>query len=816
MSTSSQNTDQSKSSPSAEAERLRILEASGLLDSSPEQSFDRLTKIAMQLLDAPVALISLLDKDRQFFKSAQGLPEPWESQRETPLSHSFCKHVVALEKPFVVGDAGKDPLVCDNLAVRDLNVVAYAGVPLRIDKVPVGSFCVIDTKSRDWTDGDITTLTELSEIVENVIEQRHQIDELMRARQEMDESQARLTQILNSTGEGIYGIDEDGNCTFANAKCVELLGYETEEAILGGNMHDLAHHSRLDGTAYPKEECHIIKAYRQGQGVNIADEVFWKADGGSFPVEYWSYLMKAQADGGAGSHSTTAVVTFVDISSRLEYESKLIKAKRSAENANRQKSRFLANMSHEIRTPMNAILGFGELLEGLTESPKALRYVQAIRSSGEALLDLINDILDLSKIESGKLELFEETIDVRAFADSIHLLFSQQAAEKNIELSVKVASDCPDYLVYDELRMRQILLNLISNAVKFTDKGWVRVSIDPDARHGEEEHVGLTMKVMDSGRGIPEEHLPNLFKPFKQIDEADAEAGSGLGLSICQKLVRLMGGTIDVESNFGEGSTFKVSIPRLRVDAAPDLSLEDGPRVVNMNNLAPSRILIVDDNASNRELAAAYLDGSHHTVAFAENGKEAIDANREFRPDVVLMDIRMPVLDGREARLQIKQDPAFEGLPVVAVTASSLLRDSLHLQKEFEGFIRKPFSKAQLYEALSAFISGAVETVIEDAEQISEDVDDVNVEEWKVCRKILEEWKGARVSKLRQTMAMGEVAEFACELYEWAENVQSSALASYARELRDCAEGFASKKVEALLKEFSPLLEKLTLQYGKS
>jgi PAS domain S-box-containing protein len=718
--------------------------------------------------------------------------------------------VVESEKPLLITNATEDPLVSDNPAVTELNVVAYAGIPIRIQGRVVGAFCAIDVKPREWAEVDVKSLTDLAAVVEGLIEEKLN-------RKQAIISQARLEQILNSTGDSIYGIDEEGNCTFANAKCVEVLGYKSVEELLGRNMHDLAHHSYADGRRYPVDDCHIVNANHRKLGTNISDEVFWRADGTSFPVEYWSYPI-IRGEGEMVADDTIAVVTFIDITDRLEHETELIRMRDVARRANRAKSMFLANMSHEIRTPMNAILGFSELLEGLVESPKALRYVQAIHSSGMSLLDLINDVLDLSKIESGKLELTLTPLKLCGVMESVQMLFSQQASEQNLEFCVNVSENCPECVVVDELRVRQILLNLISNAMKFTERGSVKVNVECLRRESEDRYVDLKLSVTDTGRGVPKEKIRDLFKPFKQLHEEDAQEGSGLGLSICRKLAKLMGGTISVESVHGEGSTFEVMLPMVEVAISSAKIVEEIAASVDFNTLSPSTILVVDDNAFNRDLAKGYLDDSHHIIQFAVNGLKAIAQVNESPPDIVLMDIRMPVLDGKEACVRIKQNPEFQSIPIVAVTASSLLRETEDLKRKFDGFVRKPYSRSQLFDILQEFLPSYQETVavaLAQSDVVSPEFACMDKGAKKTLNEKLSKWEAERLPEMIGTMAMGQIVDFACELYEVAEDFGSTTLAEYARQMRESAESFEMAEVELSLKAFPKIKSQIMAQIEK-
>ncbi len=807
-------------------ERLRALAESGLLDSEPEESFDRVTNLATRILKVPVALVSLVTDSRQFFKSACGLPEPWASQRETPLSHSFCQHVVGAGVPLVINDAREHPLVMDNLAVKDLSVVAYLGVPILDRKENVlGAFCAIHHEPHEWTQDEISTMTTLAKVVTSEISLRERIAAEQRDQVVLAASEEKLALLLESTGEGIYGIDSNGVCTFHNPACLRLLGAAEDEDLVGKNMHELIHHTRVDGESYPIDDCHIRKAVLENRGVHIDDEVFWRLDGTSFPAEYWSYPIRRDGK------TIGAVVAFVDITQRKDEEEQLIRAKenaekarRRAEYADRQKTRFLANVSHEIRTPMNAILGFSELLEGIVDTPKSKQYVSAIRASGKALLALINDILDLSKIESNKLEVNPEPSDIREVVESIRVLLFQQAAERNIDLRTEIAAEVPEVLVLDRLRLRQILLNLLSNAIKFTDEGGVHLDVRSEKRPMDEKHVDLHIAVSDTGRGIPEDQLKSVFKPFEQVETAPdvIDEGTGLGLSIARRLAKLMDGEITVESAADEGSTFTLTLTKVPLSTDVAASATSAQPERNLDLLEPAKILVVDDNPFNRELAGGYFDDTHHTVHFAENGAVGLELAREIDPDVILMDVRMPVMNGITARKTAKEDPTLQEIPMIAVTASSMKDESVRMREIFDGYIRKPFSRAELFQELSLFLSKSVVVATPESGETCEeqapyrDLTDEERAVWQEAIGILEDWEKSRWPALQGSMAVGEIAEFAQALASLGIRCTLEPLSHYAATLHAQAESFDVMQMEQTINAFPKLIGELRTLVDRS
>ncbi len=489
--------------------------------------------------------------------------------------------------------------------------------------------------------------------------------------------------------------------------------------------------------------------------------------------------------------------------------------KRRAERADKEKSNFLASMSHEIRTPLNAMLGFSELLENEVEGPRGKKYLQAIRTSGDGLANLINDILDLSKIESGVFELDFEPVIISDFAKALELMFSQKAMESGLGFSVTVEEECPDFLMMDELRVRQILTNLLGNAFKFTEVGEITVLLGAETITGSEEKVNFRASVADTGRGIPKEKLKEVFKPFKQVETGDeARGGTGLGLSICRRLAGLMNGQVKVKSTFGKGSTFSLLLKDVEIATRPESVNTGLSKDFNFDILKPSSILVVDDNPFNRDLVAGYLNGTKHKVIFATNGKEGVEQARRIKPDVILMDIRMPVMNGREAFEKLKHDkePSISEIPIVAVTASSLLQQEHTLRRDFDGYLRKPFSRLQLVKALGEVLPrnpnpGNENTSYPD---VSEDGGGSgNPAQWGKAVSMLRSWETDRLEDLRAAMALGEVVQFAKDLENLGEETECPVLRSYARALREHAESFEMTSTETTLQNFSSLVNEI-------
>ena len=376
------------------------------------------------------------------------------------------------------------------------------------------------------------------------------IAERAQTQRKAEESEERVRLLLDSTSEAIYGVDGKGRCVFSNSACLRLLGYARQADLLGRNMHRLMHHTRPDGSPYPVRECPLFEAFRTGRPTHLAEELAWRADGSSLPAEFWSHpiLRDGQILG--------AVVTFVDITERKRTDDALRRAKEAAESASRAKSEFVANMSHEIRTPMNGIMGMTDLALDTALTAEQREYLEMVKVSADSLLVLLNDILDFSKIEAGRLELEPIEFAFHQNMDDLLKVMRFRASQKGLQIKERIAATIPPVLVGDPARLRQVLINLLGNAIKFTHQGEIALQVNPQS-----SGAGLMIlhfRITDSGIGITPEQQRRIFEPFIQADSSTTRkyGGTGLGLAIATRLVEMMGGKIWVESEPGGGSTF--------------------------------------------------------------------------------------------------------------------------------------------------------------------------------------------------------------------------------------------------------------------
>jgi PAS domain S-box-containing protein len=547
-------------------------------------------------------------------------------------------------------------------------------------------------------------LRNANELLESEVAERVRAEEALRGSSEL------IKLVFDSIPEAVYGIDMQGNCTFCNPSCLRLTGYHEPTELLAKNMHTLIHHSRANGTPYPVEECHIFEAFRQGHGTHIDDEVFWRRDGTSFPAEYWSLPMHRNGK------VIGTVVTFVDVTERKRTEQVLREAREAAEAASRAKSEFLANMSHEIRTPMNGVLGMTELALDTELTQEQRGFLNLAKSSAESLLVLLNDILDFSKIEAGKLDMEIIEFNLRDTLDDTMKAVSLRAHEKGLELACHILPDAPDGLLGDPTRLRQIVMNLVGNAIKFTAQGEVVIRVE--TQQEAECEALLHFAVTDTGVGIPVEKQASIFEAFTQADNSTTRkyGGTGLGLSISARLVEMMGGRMWLESVSGRGSTFHFSV-RFQLQGA--CASRHTP--VGLDTLQGVPVLIVDDNATNRhilkEMLAAWkmiafeADGGHSALALLS---QAAAEGRAI--PLVLLDAQMPGVSGFRVAEQIKCGPQTASSRLIMLTSAGFRGDAARCRDlGIQAYLPKPVKRSDLLQAIQTVMSSPGQTKHEPA-----------------------------------------------------------------------------------------------------
>ncbi len=526
------------------------------------------------------------------------------------------------------------------------------------------------------------------------------------------ESEEKFRKIIETANDAIFITDvKSGIIMEVNKKAEQLLG-RTKNDIIG--LHQSKLHPQNRNTTEYFKELHE----HSSESVAIREMQIVNSNGEHIPVEISSSTF-------ALNEKMIALGIFRDISERNQAIINLKKAKEAAETANQAKNIFLANVGHEIRTPLNSVIGFADLLYSKIDSPSLRGHIKSIRSSGQILLNLINDILDLSKIEAGKLKITKEPIYLKHIIGNIKHIISYETMKKKIDFIVSFPDNIPKNIFLDELRLQQILLNLVSNAVKFTKKGFVKMSMDFTIT--DSEYGNLTISVEDSGIGIPMEEQEKIFETFYQRDRQDNRkyGGTGLGLAISKKLVKMMNGTISLKSTEGSGSIFttqfdhlKYSIPKNKTPRTKDA---DDLKI----NFKPANILIVDDLKPDRDLVISTMRDCPFNIYEAEDGEQGISLTQTHKPDIIFMDLRMPAPDGFATVKAIKANINLQHIPVIAIT-SSAVDDVGHSLKDFgfDGFLRKPIQRKDIYNELKKHIKYSVDDELKD-ERTKKQVDKI-------------------------------------------------------------------------------------------
>ncbi len=542
-------------------------------------------------------------------------------------------------------------------------------------------------------------------IIRDISERKNAGEEVQKSQNAIELVHRERNLILNSAGEGIYGLDNEGVTTFVNPAACKMLGYSKDE-LMGKGQHSLVHHSYPDGRSYSRDDCHIYAAFKDGKVHKESEEVFWRKDGSCFPVEYISQPIY---DNGK---IKGAVVTFTDISERKVAEKELqsaynelenrIKertlelntAKEEAEQHNQAKSEFLSRMSHELRTPMNAILGFAQLMEESTKDPLPTAHrkrTKQILKAGSHLLELINEVLDLASIESGKITVSLEPVCISNLAEEVLSVIRPLAQGFNIKLVDQITSNKRFYVLADKTRLKQVLLNLISNGIKYNrQEGSVFLSaeIEHDSR--------LRINIMDTGMGIPEEKFNQLFAPFNRLGAENSEVeGTGIGMTISKKLIELMDGSIGVESTLGKGSTFYISLPVCQLqqgESETEKFFTTDENKESAGDIRPFTLLYIEDNPANLKLVEDILgDYTEIKLISSPDAELGLDMALYHKPDLILMDINLPGMNGIEAMKRLKNFEETHDTPVIAMSANAMRKDiDRTLAEGFKTYITKP------------------------------------------------------------------------------------------------------------------------------
>ncbi len=609
------------------------------------------------------------------------------------------------------------------------------------------------------------------------------------------ESEQQQRDLLNNTSSIIFIKTMEGKYVFVNRVFEKVYGVRNSELV-----------GHCDESIYQTE---TINKYRKLESECLTQknplefEETIKQNGvecSYISIRFPLYSVSGEAYAICGmstdithrKHSEDAIRKLNDdLEDRVKDRTKeLIVAKKHADEASQAKSAFLANMSHEIRTPMNAILGFSEMLKDMETDLKKRHYAESIFSSGSSLLSLINDILDLSKIETGKMSLHNSEFSLSGLFDELYVLFANTAKDKNLGFEI-VPNNIPFSLNFDELRIRQVLVNLLSNAFKFTHKGSVKVTASwVDTIVNSNSSGCLNISVSDSGIGIPADQQNSIFESFEQVAGQSEKlyGGTGLGLAITKRIVELMNGTISVESTEGAGTCFSLTIPNIRSN---QISQKSSNRTLGQDAthtvFAPATILIVDDVDYNQEVLAAFISDMGFTIHLADNGEEAIGKVKRILPDIVLLDMEMPVMNGYQAASIIKGNDATSSIPIIAVTASASKDAEESIRILCDSFLSKPITKSALISELKNYLPH--EVLANEEADLPQTIDDLPMVTPSL--EILQKLHDAAMTGI-----MDDVADLSITIVQ-----QDGSFGSFVEKLKSMAEAYEDERMLVFLEK---------------
>ena len=525
---------------------------------------------------------------------------------------------------------------------------------------------------------------------------------LMADRQNIDAERERLLKILNEASDFIGMADMQANLTYLNPAAKRMVGLAADADVLTLKIHDMHTHEATQfvlnvGIPYVLEhdswQSENTLLHKSGHEIAVSQILSLHRDSKGKPA-FLSSIMR-------------------DITGVKQAEQAMLDAKEAAETLAQSKIDFLANMSHEIRTPMNAILGLSELALHSKENNQN-DYLEKIHGASENLLKILNDILEFSKLDSARGEITSDNFNLGTLVNNLNNLFEVIARQKNIRFDLEVSPDVERHLIGDELRLQQVLTNLLNNSIKFTQTGFVSLSVTCSQQ--DDKHVLLTFSIKDSGIGISPEQQKSLFQPFTQADSSITRrfGGTGLGLVISQKFIHLMGGEIALESTLNEGSHFWFTLPFdvskqshstefLPVKQNKRTTAEELEEAAKL--LVNKRVLLVEDTPLNQQVASEFLRNAKLRVVVADNGKEALEILEFSSFDIVLMDIQMPVMDGLEATRLIREQPQFATLPIIAMSAGVTFEEQEKCNiVGMTDFISKPINPLQMLNKIKQYL----------------------------------------------------------------------------------------------------------------
>lgn len=645
------------------------------------------------------------------------------------------------------------------------------------------------TRSRIWSKSEIELLRTIANILSNAFLRNAINNELINS---LNENKG----IVDSIPDQIIRISESGKIltSFSSQSNVLFEKYEPEK---NDSIETLLNEELGNSFLSAIKECLI--------------EGFFKFD---FTFLNWDVLEYYEAR--FVKLKENEVLTIIrNVTENKEKEKELQIAKNKAEEASKTKSEFLANISHEIRTPMNAILGFSEWLHDHVTDTQHKSYLHTILTSGRNLLALINDILDLSKIESGRMNIEMEPMQCKVLIHEIKQVLKQKIEAKNLAFNILIDKSVPEYVYMDEIRLHQILFNIVGNAIKFTSKGFINVSAYA-VKTVSNNVINLIISIEDTGIGIKEDQQEKIFTAFTQQSGQSNRyyEGTGLGLAIVSGLLKKLNGEISIKSKLGKGSTFTITLRDVKVAEISEKTLSEVDNQYNII-LEPCKILIVDDVDFNIRVLKRIIDSENVTFLEAKSGEEALDVLLGEVPDIIFMDIRMPGINGYDVTEIIKKNEKFKHTPVIAFTASTMSDESDRINDVFDDFLEKPVFKKDIMAVLKKYLPFKYKTPEENQPEENQLISAECLENLPVVIQSLENQFLPEWESIKNDLIIFDIEDFNNRLSDFASNNSCGPLDQYCRELNQGLQSFDIEMIEKKLTEFNDLileLKKLNLQ----